>query len=164
MIINYFKIAWRNLLKGKLFSFVNIFGLSIGLSTCILLVLYIADELDYDKHHDGAERLYRVALDTKNERWAGTPGVMAKGLKQDFPEIEEVTRVLNFPNTGNLLLKNEKRNIQIFEPKGYYADSTFFEVFTYEFKYGNLATALNSPNTVVISEKFPKNCSGTKTR
>ncbi|WP_422081574.1 ABC transporter permease [Ulvibacterium sp.] len=154
MVINYFKITWRNLLKNKLFSFVNILGLSIGLSTCLLLVLYITDELSYDKHHDGADRLYRVALDTENERWAGTPGVMAKGLQQDFPEIEEVTRVLNFPNTGNLLLKNEKRNIQIFELKGYYADSTFFEVFTYEFKYGNLETALNSPNTIVISEEI----------
>jgi putative ABC transport system permease protein len=154
MVINYFKIAWRNLLKNKLFSFVNIFGLSIGLSTCFLLVLYITDELSYDKHHDGADRLYRVSLDVENEKWAGTPGVMAKGLKNDFPEIDQVTRVLNFPNTGNLLLKNEQRNIQLYESKGYYVDSTFFEIFTYEFKYGNIANALNSPNTIVISEEI----------
>ena len=154
MVINYFKIAWRNLLKNKLFSFINIFGLSIGLSTCFLLVLYINDELSYDKHHEDADRMFRVALDTENEKWAGTPGVMARGLKNDFPEIEEVTRVLNFPNTGNLLLKNEERNVQIYEPKGFYVDSTFFEIFTYEFKHGNILNALNSPNTVVISEEI----------
>ncbi|PRX55372.1 ABC transporter permease [Flagellimonas meridianipacifica] len=154
MLINHFKIAWRNLLKNKVFSFVNIFGLSIGLSTCFLLVLYITDELSYDKHHDGADRLYRVALDTESEKWAGTPGVMASGLKNDFPEIEEVTRVLNFPNTGNLLLRNEERDIQIYEAKGYYADSTFFEIFTYDFKYGTIENALNRPNTVIISEEI----------
>ncbi len=160
MVFNYFKIAWRNLLKNKLFSFVNIFGLSIGLSTCFLLVLYITDELSYDKNHDAAERLYRVALNTESEKWAGTPGVMAKGLKNDFPEIEQVTRVLNFPNTGNLLLKNEERNVQIYEQKGYYADSTFFEIFTYNFKYGNIENALNSPNTVVISEEISEKLFG----
>ncbi|WP_411031831.1 ABC transporter permease [Spongiimicrobium sp. 3-5] len=162
MLKNYLKIAWRNLLKNKLFSFVNIFGLSIGLSTCFLLVLYINDELSYDKHHEGTDRLYRVALDTEDEKWAGTPGVMARGLKNDFPEIEEVTRVLNFPNTGNLLLKSEERNVQIYEPKGYYVDSTFFDIFTYEFKHGNIANALNSPNTVVISEEIANKLFGNK--
>ncbi|RKN80279.1 ABC transporter permease [Ulvibacterium marinum] len=160
MLINYFKIAWRNLLKNKVFSFVNIFGLSIGLSACFLLVLYITDELSYDKHHDAAERLYRVALNTESEKWAGTPGVMSKGLKNDFPEVEQVTRVLNFPNTGNMLLKNEERNIQIYEQKGYYVDSTFFEIFTYNFKYGNIENALNSPNTVVISEEISEKLFG----
>ncbi|MDY8137529.1 ABC transporter permease [Aquimarina sp. 2201CG5-10] len=154
MIRNYIKIAWRNLLKNKMFSFINIFGLSIGLATCFLLLLYVFNELSYDKHHKDVNSIYRIALETKDEKWAATPAPVAQALKTDFNEIEEVTRVLNFPTVDRLLLKNEKDDTQFYETNGYYADASFFKVFTYNFKFGDSNTALEKPNTVVISESI----------
>jgi putative ABC transport system permease protein len=154
MLKNYFRIAWRNLLKNKTFSFINVFGLSVGLATCVLLMLYVLDEIEYDKHHTDANLIYRIAIDTKVEKWAGTPAPMAKGLKNDFPEIEEVARILNFPGVPKMLLKNEKNNRQFYESNGYFADSTLFRVFTYAFETGNPHTALAGPNTLVISEEI----------
>lgn len=154
MLKNYFKIAWRNLLNNKTFSFINIFGLSVGLATCLLLMLYIFNEADYDKHHKNANLIYRIAIDTKTEKWAGTPAPIAKGLKKDFPEIEEVTRVLNFPGVPKMLLKNENNNKQFYETNGYYADSSLFSVFSYDLAKGDAHSALAGPNTLVISEEI----------
>lgn len=139
-------------MKKKAFSLINIFGLAIGLAACMLLILYVLDETSYDTHHKGIDQIYRVATQVEEEKWAGTPAPLAQGLKADFPEVKEVVRVLNFPNTENLLLENTEKSIQFYVEKGYYADSTFFELFSYESKYGTLSKALTSPNTVVLSE------------
>ncbi|WP_271768587.1 ABC transporter permease [Aquimarina algiphila] len=152
MFKNYIKIAWRNLLKNKFFSLINIFGLAVGLATCFLLMLYVFSETSYDKHHKDINQIYRVALEADGEKWAAGPAPLAQGLASDFPEIEEATRILNFPTTDKMLLKDESTNIKFYETNGYYVDSTFFKVFTYDFSYGDLKTALNQPNTVVISE------------
>ncbi|KPM30838.1 Putative ABC transporter, permease protein [Croceitalea dokdonensis DOKDO 023] len=152
MFKNYLKIAWRNLMKKKAFSLVNIFGLATGLAACMLLILYVLDETSYDSHHAEVEQIYRVATQVEDKKWAATPAPLAQGLKTDFPEVETVTRILNFPNTDNLLLENTEKSRKFYVNKGYYADSTFFELFTYESKYGNLSKALASPNTVVLSE------------
>ena len=153
MLKNYFKIAVRSLLKNKTSSFINVFGLSVGLATCLLLMLYILDEIEYDKHHKDADRIYRVAMES-NEQWAGTPGPLANGLKTDFAEIQTVTRVLSFPGITKMLLTNDKSNKHFYETHGYYADSSFFDVFTYDFAKGNPHTALTGPNTLVISEEI----------
>ncbi|HKH61965.1 MAG TPA: ABC transporter permease [Flavitalea sp.] len=147
-------MTFRSLFKNKIFSFINVFGLSVGLATCLLLMLYIFDEIEYDKHHENASRIYRVAMEAKAEKWAGTPAPMANSLKTDFPEIDETTRVLNFPGVSKMLLTNEKNNKQFYETHGYYADSGFFKVFSYNFKEGNPNTALAGPNTLVISEEI----------
>jgi len=152
MLKNHFKIAWRNLMKKKVFSFINIMGLSIGLAACMLLILYVFDETSYDSHHKDVNQIYRVATQVKENKWAAAPAPLAQGLKADFPEVKEVARVLNFPNTENLLLENTKKNIKFYVKKGYYADSTFFEIFSYESKYGSLSKALMDPNTVVLAE------------
>ncbi|TAG19381.1 MAG: ABC transporter permease [Cytophagia bacterium] len=152
MIRNYLKIAIRNLVRNKVYSFINIFGLSVGLATCLLIMLYIFDEISYDKHHRDVSQLYRVAQQIKDEKWAGTVAPIAQGLRNDFAEIEQVARILKFPNIDKMLLKNDKNQQQFYENNGMYADANFFEIFTYDFKFGDSQTALNQPNTMVISE------------
>ena len=121
MFKNYFKIAVRNLARNKAFSFINIFGLSAGLATCLLLMLYIFDESRYDKHHKDGDRVFRVASKTgKGETWAAGPGPLAWGLKSDLPEVEQSTRLLTFPDIETMLLKYEQpeKSKQFFESNG----------------------------------------------
>ncbi len=161
MIKNYFKIAFRNLSRNKAFSFINIFGLAIGLATCMLITLYILSEEGYDKHNKDAGRIYRIAyqpdkkMGAKEKPWAATAAPIAWGLKTDMPEVEQATRLLKFPTFDKMLLKNEqtKESKQFYETNGYYVDSTFFQIFTYDFKYGNVQSALNEPNSIVLSEE-----------
>lgn len=153
MIKNYIKIAWRNMIKNKTFSFINIFGLSVGLATCLLLILYIMDETSYDTHHKDADRAYRIVMESAGEKLATSSGPMAETLKNEFPEIHTTARLLKFPNVDKFLLQNSKKEVQFYETNGYYVDATFFKIFTYDFKYGDPETALNKPNTVVLSEK-----------
>jgi putative ABC transport system permease protein len=154
MMRNYSKIAFRNLAKNKTFASINIFGLALGLATCLLIVLYISDELGFDKHHKDPERLFRVATSSKMEEWSAAAGPVAAGLKNDYPEVEVAARILKFPGLEKMLLKYRqgKTEKQFYESNGYYADSTLFDILTYEFKYGNAKTALNRPNTLVLSE------------
>src|ERR1700755_403780 len=106
MFKNYLKIAWRNLSRNKVFSFINIFGLAAGLATCLLIMFYIIDESSYDKHHDHAERLLRIAGTVGNGNgWAAQPAPLAWSLKSELPEVEEVARLLTFPDIDKLLVK-----------------------------------------------------------
>src|ERR1700712_3660429 len=99
MLQNYIKIAWRNMMKNKFFSFVNIFGLSAGLACCMLIALYLNHETRYDSYQKNIKNLYQVGtiflktggVDSKS---ANTPAPLAPALKQEFPEIEESTRLL----------------------------------------------------------------------
>ena len=155
MLKNYFKIAFRNLTRNKAFTFINIFGLAAGLATCLLIMLYIFDESRYDKHHKDGDLLFRIAAKTgKGETWAAGPGPLAAGLKNELPEVEQSARLLTFPDIETMLLKYENNGVskQFFESNGYYVDSTFFQLFTYDFTFGNAATALDQPNSIVISE------------
>src|SRR3954469_14389046 len=98
MIRNYFKIAWRNLAKNKVFSFINIFGLTIGLTCCMLISLYIYNELSYDTYHKHVDRIYQLGVastnDGKEEYSANTSAPTGKTLQLDFPEIENQARLL----------------------------------------------------------------------
>ncbi|MBE9462272.1 ABC transporter permease [Dyadobacter subterraneus] len=154
MIRNYFKIALRNLVKNKIYTGINIFGLALGLATCLLIILYISDEYSVDKHHQFGNRIFRIATESSGEYWAGTAGPYAQGLKNDFPEVETAARILKFPGFEDMLLRTgENQSIkQFYEPNGYYADSTVFDIFSYDFKYGKPQNALNQPNTLVLSE------------
>jgi putative ABC transport system permease protein len=151
MIQHYIKIAFRSLVRSKGFSFINIFGLATGMTACVLIMLYVTDELSYDKHHKARHRLYRIASEAKGEKWVAAPAPMAEALKKDFPDVEQATRLLKFPGTEKMLLKFDQKHF--FEPNGYYVDSTFFELFNYEFKFGDIRTALLGPNTIVISDE-----------
>lgn len=160
MIQYYFKIAWRNVFKYKTFSFINIFGLATGLTACILILMYVLDESSYDKHHIGRDSVYRIASETKSEIWVGTPAPLAAGLKQELPEVEQVTRLLRFPGVDKMVFKNEVTQVSFFERNCFYVDSTFFKVFTYELKFGDIQTALDQPNSIVLSSSVAEKLYG----
>ncbi len=156
MFSNYLKIAWRNLLKNKTFSLINIIGLASGLACFILITLYITDELSYDRYHEKADRIYRINSDI---RFGGTALNMAVSadpmgatLKKDYPQVEQFTRI--YGSEGSKLFK--KDNVFITEERVVYADSTLFDVFTFPAIAGNPKTALNEPNTVVVTESTAK--------
>jgi putative ABC transport system permease protein len=167
MFRNYLKIAWRSLKKSKVFSFINIFGLAIGLTCCLLISLYIYHETSYDKHHKNADRLVQLGTtfthDGEEEKTPNTPAPMAAVMKQAFPEIEKTTRLMKLFSEDKTLLQYNPQNRaskSFYEANGYMADSTFFQLFTYQFTEGNPATALDGPNTVVLSEDIAKKMFG----
>jgi putative ABC transport system permease protein len=168
MFMHFLKITYRNLIKDKTFSFINIFGLTIGLATCILMISYILSELGYDQKNRDADRIFRIAykadekLNPQDKSWASTSAPIAWGLKSDLPEVEQSVRLLKFPSLDKMLLKYEHGGTSnvFFETNGYYVDSNFFQVFTYDFQSGNALTALRKPNSLVISNEVAKKLFG----
>lgn len=152
MFRNYLKVALRNLWKNKSFSAINIVGLAIGLATCLLITLYIVDELSYDRYNEKADRIYRINADIRfgggDLHLAVASDPMGATLKKDYPQVEEYTRVYN--SSGSKLIK--KGNQFITENNVAHVDSTFFGVFTLPAVSGNTRTALNEPNTVVLTQ------------
>ncbi|HVY74411.1 MAG TPA: ABC transporter permease [Puia sp.] len=153
MLRNYFKTAWRNLLKNKAFSFINILGLAVGLASCLLIMLYIFDESSYDRHQKDIDRIYRIAASGKDGEWVALAAPVGPAVKANFPEVEQSARLLTFPDMTKMLVKfkNGSDQKQFIETNGYYVDSTFFKILSYDFVYGSGATALDEPNTMVIS-------------
>ena len=162
MFKNYLKIAMRNLWKNKSFSAINILGLATGLATCLLILLYVVDELSYDRYNEKADRIYRVNADIKfgggNLHLAVTSDPMGATLKKDYPQVEEYTRV--YASGGSKLIKKGAQFIV--EQNVANVDSTFFNVFTLPAIEGNTKTALNEPNTVVVTESVAKKYFGTE--
>jgi len=155
MFKNYFKVAFRNLWKNKGFTSINIIGLSVGLATCLLILLYVMDELSFDKYNEKAGRIFRVDSDItfggNHFVAAVTPEPMGATIKRDYPEVETEVR---FRNYGGMLVRKGSQNLQ--EEKVIYADSTLFDVFTLPMLYGDPKTALVNPNSVVINETTAK--------
>lgn len=152
MIRNYIKIAWRNLLKNKLYSFINIFGLAIGIATCLIIMLFVQDELSYDRFNTKANRIVRIIFKANiNGGKIDEANVMpptARTLKNEYPEVQEATR-----------LRTLGKSRVVFEDKTVndatlaYADSNFFDVFSISLLKGNPKIALSQPNFVVLSKK-----------
>ena len=155
MIKNYLKVAWRNLARNKTFSIINIAGLAIGLSCFLLIALYVLDELSFDHFNKKADRIYRINSDIRfggsDLKLPVTSDMMGQVLKKDYPQVEQYTRIYT---NGPLLVK--KDNEFISEPNVAWADSTLFDVFTLPALAGDTRTALNEPNTVVITESTAK--------
>jgi putative ABC transport system permease protein len=168
MLKNYFKVAFRNLTRSKIFSIINIFGLAIGLTTCLLILTYIVSESGYDRQNKDANLIYRLggvgrlAKDKEERGWAAAPAPLAGALKTDIPEVAQSTRLLKFPMVDKFLLtvKTGKDQKQFYEPNGYYIDSTFFQVFTYDFQYGNPTTSLQQPSSIILSDVLAKKLFG----
>jgi len=163
MIRNYLKVAWRNLRNNTIFSAINIVGLAIGLAVCFLILLYVFDETSYDRHHRQAGQLYRINTSfvskVDQSKIASSNPMLAAGLKADFPEVEQSARLLApFDNGGVILLEYAEGNVRrsLYERKAFYVDSTFFDIFSYQFLQGNPATVLSQPNTAVISEDLAR--------
>ncbi len=140
------------MMKNKGFTFINVFGLALGLATCMLIVFYVYDELSYDSYNQKADRIYRVNNDIKfggnANSYAVSPAPMAAALKNSFPEIEQVTR---FRTGGGLQVRKGNQLIQ--EWMVTYADPTIFDVFTLPMIEGDPATALKEPHSVVLDEQ-----------
>ena len=155
MLKNYLKVALRNLWKNKAFSAINIIGLAAGLAVCLLIVLYVVDELSYDKYNKSADRIYRLDADIyfndTQATFAVAPDPLAPTLKQEYPVVEEMTRV-NFQK--DVLVKKDNQNVQ--DHNVGYVDSTFFKVFTIPMIAGDPLTALKEPNSIVIDKTTAK--------
>ncbi len=161
MLRNYFVTAWRNLVKNKAFSLINIFGLSTGLCCFLLILLFVQDELHFDRFNQKADRIFRV---NSSIRFGGTdlnfplsPDPMGAVLKKDFPQIEQFTRI--YTSNGSKQIK--KGNLFITEEHVAHVDSTFFDVFTLPVLTGVAETALSEPNSVVITESTARKYFGT---
>jgi putative ABC transport system permease protein len=155
MLKNYIKIAWRNLIRQKAFSFINIFGLSIGIATCLVIMLYVYHEMSYDRFNEKSDRIVRVVfrgfIGGGEMKEANVMPPVAKTLKKDFPEVLESTRI---QNGGSPLISYGNKTFK--ENEVGFADANFFDVFTVPLLKGNAKTALVEPNTVVISQEFAK--------
>lgn len=172
MLRNYLKIAIRNLRRSKSFSLINLLGLSVGMTCCLLLLLYIRSELSYDNQHQHASDLYLMGQKTSagrggsaggNNQSATASAPFAAALKQAFPQIDQVARLwVNLIDDKALLQVRDGQNglKSFYETKGYQVDSTFFDLFTYTFTEGNPRTALTHPQSIVLSEELAQKLFG----
>jgi putative ABC transport system permease protein len=162
MLRNYFVIALRLLVKNKIFSLINILGLSTGIACCILITLYIQDEFNYEKGFPEPQKVFRIntafVKDGVTEHSPYTSPAIAFGLQQALPGIDQATRVAKFLGVAQHLVRYKDKTF--FEKRAYLVDSTFLEVFPYKLKDGNAATALDAPASVLISEALSERIFG----
>ena len=147
MFKNYLKIAFRNMKQQTAYEILNIAGLTIGITCCILLLLYIQFELSYDKYHENADRIYRVIREGR----AFTPAPLGPKLMEDLPEIAYAGR---FIKRDNILISHQKK--YFLEDDFYWADPEIFNIFTIPITRGNPQTALNDPFSILLSESMAK--------
>lgn len=154
MLQNYLKIAWRSLLKSKLFTALNLLGLALGLTVSLLLMLYVKDELSFDKYHSKAKDIYRVGVtatfDGKSQKWANAPNVVGPAMKSEVPEVKQQARILLNDFGQTAFVNSGERKFA--EKKLYWVDGTLFEIFDIKFLQGNPQVALKDPNKVVLSQ------------
>ncbi|MBS1527506.1 MAG: ABC transporter permease [Bacteroidetes bacterium] len=155
MFKNYFKVALRSMRKSIGFSVINVTGLSVGIAVCLLIVLYVKDELSFDQYNTEAQNIYRLDTDIFfNDTQFNSmfsPAPLAPTLKQDYPLIAQYVRLRNF---GDIWIRKGNQNIQ--DDNAVFADSTFFRVFSIPMVAGNRLTVLNEPNTIAIDETTAK--------
>jgi putative ABC transport system permease protein len=164
MIRNYLKIAWRSLSRSKIYSLINITGLTVGIACCVLIVLYVKDELSYDHYHKNYNEIYRVLhafrspAGKKNtpppapaefQVWGCAP--VGPALKADFPEVTKVTQ---FTSPVTLLMEYGDKRFQ--ENTLLFADSATFDIFSWKLLSGNRETALKAPNSIVLTQTMAK--------
>lgn len=160
MLQNYLKIALRNLFHNKVFSFINIAGLSIGLACCMLIVLYTKDEVSYDRFHKNVENIYRITStetspEGKVNKFGITGMVPGPTFARQIPEIDKFVRL-----QGNRL--NIKKGTDILAQEATKVDSSFFSIFTFDFVEGSAKTALKDPQSIVITEEIAEKYFGKK--
>ncbi|MEZ4829782.1 MAG: ABC transporter permease [Bacteroidia bacterium] len=157
---NYLTTAFRNLLKQRVYALINILGLSVGIACCLLIVLFVVDELSFDKFHEKADRIYRIGAHLTIGEMDGNVAVvsapMAKTMVNDFPEVENAMR---FRTRGSYLIKRKDLDTENVKENGLvFSDPEIFDIFTVKFLAGDKNTALKEPNTLVLTkskaEKF----------
>src|ERR1035438_10467211 len=158
MLNKFFVIAYRNILRNKSFSVINISGLAIGMASAMLILLWVQNELSYDSFYANSDRLYQSWNRDRGNNgincWNVTPKVLGPTLKQDYPEIEKATRI-NWDEAILLTVGEKKMNIT-----GSMVDPDFLAMFQFPFIRGNMNTALNNPNDIVITQKLSKQLFG----
>ena len=156
MFRNYFKVALRNLYRYKGFSLINILSLAIAVTGCLLIGLFVWDEMQYDKFVKDGSNIYRIynkrTSTTGTSASSNTPPIFAPYIQQNYPGIVETTRLLMWP--GKMLMESGEK--QGYEEKGIIADSTFFSMFPLRFKAGDAKTALQGIRSVVLTEALSK--------
>lgn len=157
MIPNFFRIAWRNLIKNKGFSFINISGLAIGMAAAVLIILWIQHELSFDQFHEKKERIYeawnRAEFSNKLQCWNTTPKILARTVEKDIPEVERAVRV-NWPS--NILFSVGDKRLTV---TGNMVDTGFLQMFSFPLLKGDPA-ALNSGSSIVLTETLAKKIFG----
>ena len=161
MLKNYLKVALRNLLKHKVYSFINILGLAVGIAASVLIALYIFDELSYDRFHVNADRTYRVVADWSNKgdsriHQLGTPSVLARTIRGMYPQVESLVQITG--PIGDCVIRYRENALK--EPDVFAAEPSFFKVFTFPLVKGDPETALRDPYSIVISQSLAAKCFG----
>jgi len=161
MLKNYLKIAWRNLLRNKAYSFINILGLAIGIAASVLIFLHVRDELSYDRYHAKADRIYRITADWSNKgdsriHQLGTPSILARTIRAHYPQAESVAQLCG--PFEDVILKQGDNGLE--ESEVYLADPDVFDVFTFPMVMGDARSALREPNSAVLSEALAAKCFG----
>ncbi|MBC7948089.1 MAG: ABC transporter permease [Chitinophagaceae bacterium] len=157
MIINFVKILFRNLWRNKPFSVISLGGLSIGMAAVIVIALFLRTEHSFDTFHTNADRIYRVTTSVRSastgeiRHFATTSPAVARSLVNEFPEVQAAIRMRRSDN--HIIRYNDKR---FTENKVLYVDSSFFRIFSFSLKRGVAATALQAPNSVVLSDEIAK--------
>lgn len=158
MLKNFFLLTWRNLVRKKGFSILNISGLAIGMSAAIFILLWIQDETGFDNFYKDKERIYQVwnkyEIEGQISCWNVTPKVMGKYIQKDYPEVEQVARV-NYSFPILFSFGDKKLNV-----RGNIVDSSFLQLFSFPAIKGDIRNALNNPNSVVITEAFAQKMFG----
>ncbi|MBB6612500.1 ABC transporter permease [Pontibacter sp. Tf4] len=153
MLKNYLIHTWRNLLRNKVYTAINLIGLATGIASCLLIFLYLQHELSYDRHFTHADRIYRVTSDVQKGdqtvRSAAAVGPLPQLLKADYPEVEAATVLVNM---GQNAIRTEKQ--AFYTDNIIYADSTVFSVLDFPFIVGNPATALKEPASIVLTAEL----------
>ena len=162
MFKNYIKTAFRNIKRHKGYSFINIFGLATGMTVCLLMLMYVVNEISYDDFHKKGDRIYRINVDWGKEgsrmKFAGTMPAIAPALNTEIPEVEVAARV----RTNNEMIILNSQNEKIKESQIFHADPEVFDIFSWKFLKGNEATSLKDPFSAVISQKIAKKYFGTE--
>lgn len=153
MFKNLIKTAFRHILKHFGYSFLNILGLTLGITSAIFLIIYVSDEVSYDRYHDKADRIYRVSSTIKEPddqfTWIVAQIPFAPAVAHDYPEVQSVVRFINMPRA---LYKYEDK--QFNEENFYYVDSTMFDIFSYKVLKGEVKSALLAPKKIILTEKI----------
>jgi putative ABC transport system permease protein len=157
MLRNYFLVAFRNIRKDKFYSLINVFGLTLGIASCIFIAIFIKDELSYDRFNTKADRIYRVVefIETEGsgERSSSAPFPTGPTLAEEYPAlIESQVRFFDFQSPTLLITERESRK-EFNEPNVLFVDSTFFKIFDYDVVQGDKATALEEPNSILLTSQ-----------
>ncbi len=149
MFRHYIQVAIRSLLRKKAYTATTVFGLSVGLASCLLILVFVTDELSYDQYHSRKDRIYRLATHVGGSTFEGIAkvnGPWGPAALQEIPELQSMTR---FVMAGQMLMENQK--LRFYEPNGFYADSTALKIFSFELIGGDPETALTEPNSIVLT-------------